>query len=477
MKKTFLILFISLTVVIQGISQDYSYDKKIGAENAKQVPMIMGIYNDSVLTAYVTSVGERLVKQVGNVPLDFNFHIVDMQEPNAFALPGGYIYVTRGVLSLVNNESELACIMGHEMIHAIERHSVKQMKKKILPGLLQIPGALVGIVNPSLGSLINTPLQVGSSLFLSSYSRSQEKEADRLGVDLASKAGYDPAKLAIILESLQKDVETLTGEDEKKSYFSSHPFTPKRVSYLNKEVSKLEWTPKEPIADSREELFGFLKGMCYGDNPEQGIFEENKFLHPDMDFTITFPDKWKTRNIPVAVGAMQPAGGARIVLQLADTIADPDSLGIDFVNKFKKKYKQSPKENKHIDINGNPGYMVMLNDNSSGKSIDMFLYWIKMNDVLYNIQGLGYSKYSDTIQNCVQTFRKLTKEEKDGITSLKLDFAQVKAGETLKTFSKRTNNKWSEKITAIMNGLGKGEELKDGQYLKIAVEVPYTGMK
>jgi predicted Zn-dependent protease len=121
--------------------------------------------------------------------------------------------------------------------------------------------------------------------------------------------------------------------------------------------------------------------------------------------------------------------------------------------------------------------MVMLNDNSSGKSIDMFLYWIKMDDVLYNIQGLGYSKYSDTIQSCVLTFRKRTKEEKDGITSLKLDFAQVKAGETLKTFSKRTNNKWSEKITAIMNGLGKGEELKDGQYLKIAVEVPYTGMK
>jgi predicted Zn-dependent protease len=477
MKKSVLFLFISVIVVIQGFGQDYSYDKKIGAENAKQVPLTMGIYNDSILTAYVTSVGERLVNQADNVPLDFNFHIVDMQEPNAFALPGGYIYVTRGVLSLVNDESELACVMGHEMIHAIERHSVKQMKKKILPGLLQIPGAIVGIVNPNLGNLINTPLQVGSSLFLSSYSRSQEKEADRLGVDLASKAGYDPAKLAVILESLQKDVETLTGEEEKKSYFSSHPYTPKRVSYLDKEVSKLNWTPKEPIADSKKELFGLLKGMCYGDNPEQGVFKENTFLHPDMNFTITFPDKWKTQNIPVAVGAMQPDGGARVVLQLADTVADPDSLGIDFVNKFKKKYKQSPKQNKHIEINGNPGYMVMLNDNSSGKSIDMFLYWIKMDDVLYNIQGLGYSKYSNTIQNCVQTFRHLTKEEKNGITSLSLDFAQVKAGETLEAFSKRTGNKWSNKITAVMNGLHKGEKLQEGEYLKIAVEKPYVNSK
>ncbi len=477
MKKQVLFLLAFLLILSPGFSQDYSYDKKIGAENARQVPLTMGIYNDSVLSAYVSSVGERLVKQVEYVPLDFNFHIVDMQEPNAFALPGGYIYVTRGVLSLVNDESELACIMGHEMIHAIERHSVKQMKKKILPGLLQIPGALVGIVNPSLGGLISAPVQIGSALFLSSYSRSQEKQADRLGIDLASKAGYDPSKLAIILENLSKDVETLTGEEEKKSYFSSHPFTPKRVSYLDKEVDKLQWTPKVPIAKNKEELFGYLKGMCFGDNPEQGVFKDNKFLHPDMDFTITFPEKWQTQNIPVAVGAMQPKGDARIVLQLSDTVANPDSLGLDFVRKFKKKYKESPKENRHLEINGYPAYMVMLSDNSSGKTVNMFLYWIKKSDVVFNIQGLGYSQYSDTIQNCVQTFRELTEKEKEGITSLKLDFAKVKAGESLKAFSERTGNKWNEEVTGLMNGLEKGAKLEEGQYLKIAVEVPYISKK
>ncbi len=477
MKKSIVSLIISIFIFGVSYSQDYSYDKKIGAENAKQVPLTMGIYNDSVLSAYVTSVGQRLVKQVDNVPLDFNFHIVDMSEPNAFALPGGYIYVTRGVLSLVNDESELACIMGHEMIHAIERHSVKQMKKKILPGILQIPGAVVGAFNQNLGALISAPVQVGSALFLSSYSRSQEKEADRLGVDLAAKAGYDPSKLAVMLESIQKDVETLTGEEEKKSYFSSHPFTPKRVSYLEKEVDKLEWKPNEPVAGNKEELYSLLKGLCYADNPVQGVFKDNQFLHPDMGFTITFPDKWETQNIPVAVGAMQPDGGAQVLLQLADTVADPDSLGIDFVNKFKKKYKQSPKENKHIDINGNPGYMVMLNDNSSGKSVDMFLYWIRMNDIIYNISGLGYTQYSDTIQSCVQSFRHLTEDEKKGITSLNLNFAQANEGETIDAFSKRTNNKWSEEITAIMNGLEKGEKLKEGQYLKIAVEVSYRSPK
>ncbi len=477
MKKPVLFLFISIVIVIQGFSQDYSYDKKIGAENAKQVPLTMGIYNDSVLTAYVNSVGERLVKQVEYVPLDFNFHVVDMQEPNAFALPGGYIYITRGVLSLVNDESELACMMGHEMIHAIERHSVKQMKKKILPGILQIPGAVVGVFNPNLGNMINTPLQVGSSLFLSSYSRSQEKEADRLGIDLASKAGYDPSQLAIILENLQKDVETMTGEEEKKSYFSSHPFTPKRVAYLDKEVAKLKWSEKEPVAKTKKDLFEKLKGMCYGDNPEQGVFKDNQFLHPDMGFTITFPEKWVTQNIPVAVGAMQPKGNARIVLQLADTTANPDSLGLDFVKKFKKKYKQNPKENKHVDINGNPAYKVVLTDNSSGKPVDMMLFWIKMDNVIYNISGLGYSNYSDTIQSCVQTFRRLTKEEKAGIKGLYLDFASVKSGEDIKAFSKRTGNQWTPELTAIMNGIEPGTAIKEGEYLKIAVEKRYVGKK
>jgi len=134
---------------------------------------MIGIYNDSALNAYVGSIGERLVDVLGDPPVDFQFKVVDMAEPNAFALPGGYIYISRGLLSLVNDEAELACVMGHEMIHVTKRHSVKQMNKSILPGILHIPGAVVGLFNQDLGRVINAPISFGSELFLSNYSRKQ----------------------------------------------------------------------------------------------------------------------------------------------------------------------------------------------------------------------------------------------------------------------------------------------------------------
>ena len=160
-------MFLLLFVSILQQAQDYSYDKKIGAESAVQVEQMIGIYQDSALTAYVNAIGQRLVNVLVDTPLEFRFFVVDMAEPNAFALPGGYIYVSRGLLSLVNDEAELACVIGHEMIHVIKRHAVKQMRKSILPGLLYIPGAVVGVFNSSLGSIINAPVSLGSELFLS----------------------------------------------------------------------------------------------------------------------------------------------------------------------------------------------------------------------------------------------------------------------------------------------------------------------
>ncbi len=165
-----------------------------------------------------------------------------MAEPNAFALPGGYIYVSRGLLSLVNDEAELACVIGHEMIHVTKRHSVKQMKKSIFPAILHIPGAVVGLFNQDLGRIINTPVSFGSELFLSNYSRKQETESDELGIKIASQAGYDPSRLTVILDNLAKDVALLTGEEEKKSYFSTHPITPKRIERIEKELPALNWT-------------------------------------------------------------------------------------------------------------------------------------------------------------------------------------------------------------------------------------------
>ena len=473
MKKTIviLIIFVLNGFIISG--QDFSYDKKSGAEGARQVEEVMGLYNDSVLNSYVNSIGERLVNVLGNTPVDFQFQVVDAAEPNAFALPGGYIYVTRGILSLIIDESELACIIGHEMIHVTKRHSVKQMKKGILPGLLRIPGAIVGMANESLGRLVDAPLALGSELFLSSYSRKQEKEADKFGIKLASQAGYDPNRLSIILHRLSKEIERLTGEQEKRSYLASHPYTLKREEYLRKEIETLEWTTKEAIADNRKDIYENLNGMYFGQNPRQGIFKENLFMQPDMNFVILFPEKWETVNIPVAVGASQPDGEAQIVFRLDNPDSDPDSLGLDFVKHIKENYDLNPKESKSLMINGNPAYLVVLQDDSGSEPVEVQIYWLKMGDLMFNVMGISYLKFSDKINQTVQSVRYLSNEEKTNITGLKIRYAQAIENETLDDFSKRTNNNWDIQTTRLMNGLEDDIKLEEGQFLKIVVEEPF----
>ena len=146
-----------------------------------------------------------------------------------------------GILSLMTTEDELACVMGHEIIHVTRRHSVKQMRKSFLPRLLEVPGAIVGnVVHEDLGNLLNLPITTTNSLLLSSYSRKHETESDTKGIELASKAGYDPNAMSAILERLSKAVEVITNEQEKKSYFSSHPYTQDRVDNINKTTSRLE---------------------------------------------------------------------------------------------------------------------------------------------------------------------------------------------------------------------------------------------
>lgn len=473
MKKINLITVFILLFALSVFAQDFTYDKKVGAEGAVQVEQMIGIYNDSALTAYVEAIGQRLVTVLGTPPVDFQFMVVDMAEPNAFALPGGYIYVSRGLLSLVNDEAELACVMGHEMIHVTKRHSVKQMNKSILPGILHIPGAVVGLFNQDLGRIINTPISFGSELFLSNYSRKQESESDELGIKLASQAGYDPSKLSAMLSNLAKDVELLTGDEEKKSYFSSHPFTPKRVEKIEKEIKELDWTSKPYIASNKKMLYEKLEGMYVGQNPQQGIIQENVFKHADLNLAIKFPKKWNTMNVPVAVGAVQPEGEAQIIFIADDSESPADSLGMAFAEMLQKKYDIKPTKNQAVEINGFKGYEVALQDNSGSKPVVYQIYWIQTERILFNVMGVSYPNHSESISGIVYSLRQLTNDEKAEISGLKIRLAVANDGESLQDLSARTKNTWDVKTTLVKNDLDPNDKIETGQVLKITVEEPY----
>lgn len=205
---------------------------ELGTAEAKKIEILMGIVDDASLTAYITEIGQRLTDALPENETVYAFKIVDSETPNAFALPGGYVYVTRGLLAFLNSEDELACVIGHEIAHVAARHSVRQRTRSILASPFAIAtglaGAATSIIAPRVGGLIAGVGEVATGAVLAGYSREQEREADRIGMQLAAKSGWSPASMISMLDTLERDEKLASGHASETGFLDSHPAPPER---------------------------------------------------------------------------------------------------------------------------------------------------------------------------------------------------------------------------------------------------------
>lgn len=472
-KLLFPMLFFA--TIAGSYAQDLDRDIKLGEDGARMIDSVMGIYTHDPTTAYIRDVGDRLIGNLDQALFEYNFNIVDMEQPNAFALPGGHVYISRGLLCLVNSEDEMSGILGHEIMHSELRHSVKQMRTRILPALIQLPGAIVGsVVNESLGQMLNAPLNAGSQLFLASYSRKHEKQADKGGTLLMANSGYDPTQFPLILANLSTLVEAMTGKEEEFTYFDSHPYTPDRVAYLNKEISKLSTNMEPAIAADHEAFLRAMDGIYAGANPARGIFQEKNFLHPGLDLFVSFPEGWVTENRPTMVGAIDTTDNqSMLVMSLAARDKLPDELGQQFARRLQKEYDIVPDRSEKIDLNGMPAYLVSIKDNSGGSDYRIYSLWFSLNEQTFQMLGLAKESQTERLRNTALSIRSLTKKERGSIQVHTLRIREAKEGESLEAFNTRTGNAWNPKITAIMNSLEPENLLEDGQLIKVVVKEPY----
>ncbi len=456
-------------------AQNIELDKKLGQEAAKQIENEMGIYSYKITSDYVKNVGERLIENINPVLFNYNFQVVEMKEPNAFALPGGHIYISRGLLCLLNNEDELAGILGHEIAHSELRHSVKQMRRGIIPALLQLPGEVVGVVvNENLGQIINSPLNTSSQLFLASYSRKHEKQADKYGTRLMAATGYNPEHFPIVLNNLTSLLEVLTGEKEEFGYFDSHPYTPKRVKYLNDEIKKISPAELPGITENKLDFLNQMSGICVGVNPANGIFNENNFLHPELDIFVSFPKGWATDNQPNVVGAIDTVDNkSMVVIGISDKDKMPDEIGKEFLQGLKEQYNVKPEKAESIDFKGMPAYLVALKDSTGGEVIGIYSLWFRINDITFQMLGLAKKDNLEQLKNTALSIRSLTIEERKSIEMLVLRIEKAKEGESIDEFNARTGNCWKTDITAVINSIDAATKLTEGQILKIAVKEKY----
>ena len=449
---------------------------RVGREAAEQVAAAMGFVDDPRMTALVSEVGQRVAAVAPDLGYAYSFRIVDGVEPNAFALPGGHIYVSRGLLSLTNDEDELANVLAHEIVHIAARHHAQRQARSTGMGLLTLPGLVVGgLVGGPLGDIVGVPFALAGAGAVARYSRSQELEADEYGQRLAGQAGYDPAALPVFLRSLERDERQREGSPRQSSWFDSHPATPRRVDEALARAPAL--APARPRKGSRQNYLERLEGLLVGDNPSAGVFDGQRFLHPDLDFTIVFPDGWKTANTPRSVGAVLEDRRAQIVLEPQDEGDDPREAANAFLADLSAQTRVDVADMDVVEIAGRDAVRSQLLVATRRGTVAVDVTWIAHGGSIYRLTGMVLEDYGAedrrTFGAVAHSFTTLDAGQRAGIREWRLRLRQAGAGESLAVLSRRSGNRWSLEETAVANGVPADAPLSAGQWIKLALEQPY----
>ena len=451
-------------------------EKKIGAEEAKNVEQQMGLLDDAALTGYLDTLGQRLAKESPRQDVVYQFRVADQIDPNAFALPGGYIYVTRGLLALTNSEDELAGVVGHEIGHVAARHSVQKISKQgPFAVVFGIASGLTGLISPLVGNLIGGIGDFTQSLIFSPYSRSQETQADRIGQDMAAQAGWDPAGLSSFLATLEREVQLVTKGPERHSFFDSHPATPDRVAKTQKHAKELKQAGREPISPSRDAFLARLNGLVVGQRAANGIIQGSTFIHPDSNFLIQFPEKWAIANSPLKILAAAPSGDVAIALSAAAESADP----MDGARAVERASKVPiVQQTRTTTINGLPAAEAQLD--ADGK-VRVDLTWIAQGGLIYQIAAIAQTKRFNDARplfiSTVRSFRPLTAAERADVKETRIRLVPARAGETIDALAGRSHSAWSKEEIAVANGLDAQQPLQEGRLLKVTVAEPYESKR
>lgn len=473
--RLLLSLFVSTSLFLSA--QDYSKDVKMGDKAAKQVEAEMDFYKHDSLERLIQGIGKKLVNALEKKPtqFEFTFHLVDMEEPNAFALPGGHIYVTRGILPLIQNEDELAGIIGHEIMHVIQRHSIKQFNREIVPAVLKVPGNIINAITFSrLGNIINVPIDIIASPFIAKYSRKHEKEADDLGIALAARAGYNPIKLADVLERLSKEIEVFTGKAEKRNFLSDHPYTPFRSEDIRKLSKTLVPAKSAPVASSQDNFIQKFNGLCFGHNPKNGVFVDTLFVQPELGVSMIMPSGWAKENGRNQVTANHKDKDAALALSVAS-----DSLNLkQCVERIQKKLKQSKNANLAFSgdttLHGLPAYIMRVTNTKKGQEIILELIWVEYKNIVYQLEGVCINGKRKATAEALRSFKPMTANERNLVMIYELQVVRSQNNESIEDLSKRTNNKLNSELTLLFNDLDKKTPLPGDKPVKIIKKAPYN---
>lgn len=439
---------------------------QMGAQAHKDVMQEYGLVETPELQAYVSRVGKALAAKSHRPNLQWHFTVVDSPEVNAFALPGGYIYITRGIMAYLNSEAELAGVLGHEIGHVTARHGVRQQSAATAAGL----GAILGsILVPGMDNQAGaTLLQQLSQSIVAGYGREHELESDRLGAEYLAKTAYDPQAMVEVIEVLKNqelyDIELAKKEGrEPRRYhglFDTHPSNDTRLKQVVGEANKYKVAnPKV----GRDEFLRVMNGIYFGDSPDQGVIRNNALLHEKLGISVQFPPGWRVQNQPDRVVAINPQGSALVELKPGPRNAQP----LDTLQKGLKLDQGARYETGSV--NGNPAAFAA--GAQQGKPV--LVAAINFNSAQYLLAGMArdgatYNQNRTALKDSINSFRAISQQERQQARPYVIRVIQAQPGMTMASLAAQSPLGWSaEPQLRLMNDLYPSGEPKPGQMIKI----------
>ena len=440
---------------------------QLGQQSDVEVRKEMGVYEDQELERYVSDIGLRLARASERPNLPWHFAVVDVPAINAFALPGGFIYVTRGILPFLDNEAQLAGVLGHEIGHVTARHAAQQYTKATTAGLgVTVLSIFVPEARPLQG-VTETALGV---LFLK-YGRDDELQADRLGVQYTSKIGWDPSGVAGMLTTLARLDEAGGSRKGVPNWLSTHPAAEDRVQKIQPVIQQASATMTgKPIVDEAQFLRR-IDGLIFGDSPREGIVRGNLFLHPDLRLSITFPEGWDIQNTKQQVVAKAPEQEHYMLLQL---VQNPQGSLEQAAQTAMANAGYRQVEGERTSINGLQAYVGTYQGRTQLGNVGVLAAHIVHNDKLYIFAGLApvneFQAAQRTFALSIRTFKPLSASEAAAIRPNRVDIYTVRGGDTWASIAQRAGSGIIKPSTlAIMNDYAPAEPPRVGERIKIVV--------
>jgi predicted Zn-dependent protease len=456
----------------------YSWDEevKLGAQSDKQIQQQYGVYDDQGLQNYVDEVaqdvlatshmrGEGTEEKYRNT--EFHFRVLDSPVVNAFALPGGYVYVTRGLLGHLRNEAQLAVVLGHEIGHVAARHASQQAFEQQVSQLALIGGA-VG------GELLGLPggdiLQMGSQatqLMFMKYSRDDERESDQLGVEYASKKHYMASEGADFFTTLRR-MSAQSGQSIP-TWQSTHPDPSARANTIPQLADKWRQKGFEQNVTDRDQFMQQLGDITFGQNPRQGFTENGMFYHPELAFQFPYPEEWQVVNQASTVQMVNEDQNAIITFQIDSKNDSPQAS----VNEFLNQDGITSTGASGTSSNGLNAYEATANaESQDGSKVKFYLYSAKYNGNVYRFVSYTLADQFDAYQSqfieTTNEFRELNDSDILNIQPAKLRVYQTDRSGTLQSFL--PNNlplDISAEDVAIANQVELNEQIEAGTWIKI----------